>query len=315
MKKWICALSIILINYASSLHCEEYTDNADEPLSFKDIESGDFPPNFFHFDLDWNWITRAKFTTPEEKGNQIGYSEGELNFSYVKFSHPYDGYAVSIGYSRSHVDWTHNPFFRENVFSKFLINYQIFTKRIPRWEWRLGVLAAFDTSHIDFYDHTIYDLLVWGRYAWENPWCGPEIGLNIGFIGRAGIDKNWIIPIIGFDIEQEKLWKIHFIYPVDMVAAYYLTDEWSVDIAARIWNTRYRVSKIEPLSQGIWEYRNSGIEVGLNYECSPMLAANIHVGSTLGSGDMKICTKNNHTVRHNKFGSSLYAGTTLDIKF
>jgi len=302
------------LNCTVNLCSEEYTDYADDPLSFENIDSANIP-NFFHFEADWNWIARAKFKTPEEAGNKIGYNEGELNLSYVRFLNRCDGFALGLGYSRSHIDWTNNPFFTQKTFSKFLVDFQTFTKRMECWDWRLGLLAAFDTGRIDFYEHTMYDFLVWGRYAWQNSWCIPEIGLNIGFIGRTGIDKDWVIPILGFDIGQEKFWKIHFIYPVDMIAAYYLTDEWSIDIAARIWNTRYRVGKNEPLPEGIFEYRNSGVELGLNYECSPLLSANIHIGSTLGGGDIKVSDKNDHTVRHNKFRSSIYAGSSLNIKY
>lgn len=287
MKKWFIFLFLGVSPFFPILG-EEYTDYSKEPLSFEETHEGNPPPNFWNLEVYWDWISKAKFTTPEDKGDTISYSEGQVELAYAWFLNPCDGLALGLGYNRSYMNWTHNPFFREKIFSKFLVDFQAFTRRFQNWEWRLGFKAAFDTHHFDLYDYTIYDALVWGRYGWQSDWFGREIGLHIGFIGRAGIDKNWIIPIFGFDFEQECVWKVRLVYPVDMKISYYLTDQWSISLAGKIWNTRYRLGKNEPLSQGIFEYRNSGIEVGINYEYDPMLLANLHVGSTLGSGDVKI---------------------------
>ncbi len=110
-------------------------------------------------------------------------------------------------------------------------------------------------------------------------------------------------------------WKINFVYPVNMAAIYTINETWSVSIVGKIWNTRHRVNKNEALPKAILDYRNNGVEVGLNYACGKFLTANVHVGSTLGDGNLQVLNHNGDNIRYNNFKASPYLGGSLSVKF
>ena len=67
-------------------------------------------------------------------------------------------------------------------------------------------------------------------------------------------------------------------------------------------------------SKALWRYTNSGIELGINYRPYDRVAANIHVGSTLG-GRLKVA---NHDYEHRQrfnLDPAPYAGAEVDVNF
>lgn len=297
----------------SFLRAEESTDYIDEPVSF-DEDVSSLPKQFWSFEADYDWISKAKFTTPEERGNSIRFSEGTIELAYARMLNRCEGIAIGAGYDGICIDWKNNGFFCEDDFSKVLVKVYGFSARLPCWEWKGGVTGRFDTSHFDLYDHTVWDILLWGRYSWSTRYF-KDVGLNIGFLSKVGIDKQWALPIIGIDFVICPKWKINLVFPTDLSVHYLFNDRWSLVLTNRFWNVRSRLKKSEPLSEGIFEYRNSGLDLGVCYHLCEYIHGEIHAGSTYGSGDMKISDKDNHTIRHNKFKSSAYVGMSADFKF
>jgi hypothetical protein len=269
---------------------------------------------FFTFEGEADWIFKSRFTTPENAGQRIGFSESDIFLSYTQLLNSCEGVGIGAGYSWTHLDWDQNPFFSEENFPAVTFSVDGFSKRFPSWVWKGSFSVDMQTDEFGDGDYNLYNLTIWGRYGFYNYYVS-DLGLNIGFVGRTGLEQTIAWPIVGLDFHIYRDWKINVVYPVNMSLIYSLNDNWSLAFAGRIWNTRRRVSESEVLPKGIFEYRNSGVEFVVNYKYCDYANANFHVGSTVGTGDLKIVDSRNHTIRHNKFREAAYLGGAFDFKF
>ncbi|GAB4225402.1 MAG: hypothetical protein Tsb0021_00010 [Chlamydiales bacterium] len=298
----------------SILYSEDYSDLADDPVSQTELDSNMLPPYFRSLEADYNWISKSTFTTPEEKGRKIGFTEGDVTLSLVRLYSVGNGFSLGVGYEQTRIDWKNNEFFNNGNYNRLTLSGFRFTKCTDQWDVRLGFIGRFDTYHIDFSYHTTWDFLFWGRYSW-NSWFCDDVGLHFGTIWKTGIDKSWALPIVGIDFAYSSCLKINLVFPVDLSLVYQINKSWYFVATNRFWNTRQRLRADEPLSEGIFEYRNAGIDFGLRYESGYFAAGQLHIGSTYRDGDIKISNKNDHTIRHNKFKGAFYFGGEIDLKF
>lgn len=277
-------------------------------------ESDDFIPCFFSLEGLYDYIGQSSFTTPEDAGEKISYQQADATLAYTKFLAAGEGASFGFGYTNTLVNWKQNPFFKERYFNNLTLGVNGFTKRFCNWDWRGGVSVNLDANELIDNSYNLYNLTLWGRYNFCNYYL-PDMGIHLGFIGRTGIDQDKLLPILGVDFKMSHCWKLNLVYPVNISAIYSLTESWSFALSGKIWNSRHRVGKNEALSRGIFEYRNAGAEISLNYDCGNLVTANIHVGSTLGGGDLKIADSQNHVIRHNKFRAAGYIGSGFSFKF
>lgn len=288
----------------------EYSGQSNVPSTM----DSDSRTSFWTLEGEGDWISKSRFTTPENAGQKIGFAEADIFLSYTRLLNSCEGIGIGVGYSYTNIDWDQNPFFDQESFNDITFSLDGFTKRFRCWDWKGSVSVDMQTTDFGNNDYNMYNMLVWGRYEFCNRYI-DNLGLHIGVVGRTGLEQTIAWPILGFDFRLRRNWKVNLIYPVNMSLVYTISDNWSLALAGRIWNSRHRISKHENLPKGIFEYRNTGAEIALNYECSNFANATIHVGSTLGSGDLKIVNSRNHTIRHNKFHASAYVGGAFNLKF
>ncbi len=266
----------------------------------------------FNFNTYVDVIAPAKITKGFHKKEHIDFAEAEAEAGVVVYYCPTytEGARVSLSYTTTNMFWEQNPFFDQHHFDIVSLNLSGFSKRVNRWFWRTQLTANFDTRHWDGY-YTSYDILLWGRYSYCE--CSDDIGIHLGFFAQTGLSLDRIYPIIGFDWQISHDWKLSLVYPVNISLTYSFTPAWSAALAARFFNSRFRVNEDEMLPAALVRYTNTGVEFAIKYESSNM-SANVHAGATMG-GNFRIANKHNHHPHNYHLGSAAYVGAEVDVNF
>ncbi len=255
---------------------------------FDYIGSTEIDKHGFHHD-------HIKYSNVEVGGGAVVYYE-----SCIK-----EGVQISLNYNRTKF---RNPFYHQSIYNTINVGVAGFTSRACDWDWQAYVAANIDTDHPSF-EYTTYDFLVWGRYDY----CPDYLGFNIGIIGETGLKADRVLPVIGVDWKINECWKLNAVFPINMSLIYKIDENWSADIVGRVFSSRHRVGKHEPIPKGIWIYRNAGIEAGLNYDLCTF-HVNCHIGYTVG-GRVKIANRHyEHSHRYN-LDSAPYAGGEVSYRF
>jgi hypothetical protein len=319
-KTLLCALTVLSFLFSAS-YAQESIIGSEDAYSFNtdvripdDFNDETQVRNFFSLEGAFDVIGKSKFKRSDPfNGQDVRFNRANIDLFYVKMLSCCDAIMAGIGYGHTYLDWNENPFFNETDFNTINVSLGGYTKRFCHWLWKAAVTAEFSTKKWDFADYTLYNATLWGRYGWDNCFCN-DLGLNLGFIARAGLEKEWWIPLVGLDYKWGR-WELNAIYPVNMALIYHINCNWSAAVAGRIWDVRHRVGPNENFSNGIFEYRNSGVEFALTYEVDPILSVNAHVGSTLGNGQLRIYNQNGGDRQKLRFGAAPYFGSAITLRF
>ncbi|MCB1148653.1 MAG: hypothetical protein KDK48_00670, partial [Chlamydiia bacterium] len=263
-------------------------------------------PNFFTIEADYDKIFCSDFEDPAY--DQIGYSETNVGISYMKMFCGIEGIALGVGYTHAHLDWVDNPFFCQRDFDNFNVFINGMTKRFRCFDLKGALSANIDTRTWNLSSDTFYLATFWGRYEWCSGFCVP-VGLNLGVTSRFGLKDTLIYPIIGVDFQATERLRFNLIFPVDMVVSYKVCPCWFVELTGRIWNSRRRIAEEEGLfSRGYFEYRNSGLDLGVRYDWDPVATVALHAGSTFGAGEIRVSNSNNDDAETLSFDAGFYLG-------
>ncbi len=284
-------------------------------VSGKEEEGTDELPikGFRQINLDYEYISASNFTNPGFKNQALGFGEGTFALSYTRLFSLEHGLNFGLGYTLTTLWWNPNPFFDQDNFEVLNFSCNGFTKLWKCVEVKGGVSASVDTRHFAL-DYTYYNITGWGRYIWETRWCG-EVGLNFGATARTGLKGEFVYPIVGVDFSPRDDIQVNFVFPIDMVITYKVSEHVAIDLAGKLWNSRRRLGPGEPLSRGYFEYRNAGIEMGAVLDFEPFAAANVHVGTTLGTGDMRVSDSNDQNERILDISPAPYVGGEIWFRF
>jgi len=69
------------------------------------------------------------------------------------------------------------------------------------------------------------------------------------------------------------------------------------------------------VSRGYFDYINSGIELGLNFDCDPYAFLNFHVGTTIGADEFRISNSQDDEILNVKLKPSPYLGGKVWVRF
>lgn len=272
------------------------------------------PITFYSVKGIYENINKSHFIQPELSDEKIGYEKAQVLVGYNRVFNCYEAASIELGYASTRLRWAENPYFSQKDFNEIDFIFNGATKRIENWYFRTQFQANIDSDHFYPDDYGLYYLTTWGRYSWNTPWC-QDIGLNMGFIGRTGLEQTTAWPIVGIDVRLTERFKLNLVYPVDISAVYTWNENFSMLLATKFWNERHRTGRNEPLSKGIFQYRNTGVEFGLNYDYCQFLSANVHIGSTFDRGDLKILNSEGNASVHHKFKGALYWGGNVVVRF
>jgi hypothetical protein len=201
--------------------------------------------------------------------------------------------------------WKENPYFDQKNYETASVSLSGFSNRLPDWLWKADLTAFLDTDPGDLEKYLYWDILLWGRYDY----C-EDFGLHMGFYAITGMKIDRVYPIIGIDWRCWRKLNLNLVFPVDISALWEFNDCWNAGVALRFFESRHRVGKNENLPRALWDYRTSGMEFAVNYNCTDYIHVNFHAGYTLG-GKLKIADRGNDDPHHFKFKSSPYIGGEL----
>lgn len=255
-------------------------------------------------------IGSAKIERGNFKGDKVHFAEAEGEAGMVVYYCPAysEGARIAVGYTATYLKWSENPWFDQNHFNTVSVSLSAFSKRLDRWFWRTQLTVNMDADEWTG-SYTSYDILLWGRYAyWEN------VGIHLGFLAETGLRLDRVYPIIGFDWQISRDWKLNLVYPVNMSLIYSLTPTWGLAIAGRFFNSRFRVHHDEIFRKALVRYTNVGAEFAIKYE-THNVTANIHAGSTFSGGKYRVADRKNHHAQNYKLQAAGYVGAEMDISF
>ncbi len=266
----------------------------------------------YEFNVRYDSIFNEKFEKDNHAAlerNSFNFSEFDTTLDYIFFFTKKEAGMIGLEYSLDHFGWKDNPFFNEENFNNVYLRLGGMTKRWCNWVWKGAAVCDFDANNFNLWDSTIYSLTTEGRYA-----INDNFGWTIGFIAWSGIKTTCIYPIVGFDYKWGCNWKLNLVYPFNISLAYLFSDNWSMSVNYRIFYSRHRLGKKEPQPLGIIQYQDRGVELALNYFCSPYIEANIHAGGAF-DGRLKLADRDNHRSTYYRFKTSPYVGASVHARF
>jgi len=308
MKQKIRFFITILLTVFSALSADvDSGDYGSEKM--EDISEQSSP---FKIELRTDVFGPAKTTT---KGylhkKNLHYNESQADISAVCYHDPEYNEAVSVqlGYNITQLYWKNIPTFDQKTFGNVQVGVGFFTERLCGWAWQVYTSLNMDNKYPGLNNYTTYDLLLWGKYTWRE-----DINVHVGFLGWTGLKIDKVLPILGFDWTFWDKWQLNAIFPINASLVYNFNDRLSATLAGRfLWN-RHRIEKDAYLSEGIWEYRNTGLELGVNYLFRNSFMINAHAGYASG-GYVNLSTKNYRHTKKYRFEGSPYAGGEASFSF
>ena len=263
----------------------------------------------FSFNVHGDYVHDGRIGSGSYKKDKVDYGEIFAEAGMVAYYDPIltEGARVALSYTGTYLKWHDNPWFQQDRFSTFSVTVSAFTKRLNQWFWRTQLSANFDTENWSS-KYTSYDLLLWGRYT-----LFEDIGIHFGFMAETGLRLDRIYPILGFDWQISKRWKLNAVFPVNMALLYSFSSNWSAGISGRIFNSRFRVNHNEYALKPLVRYTNLGAEFIVKYETGNV-SANFHVGSTLW-GKYRVADHCNNHARSYDLNPAGYAGLEVDMTF
>lgn len=233
----------------------------------------------FTIEANYDWIGQSKFTSKRLRHDHIRFNEGQAEAGMVFY---YDkecreGARFDLNYTFTNLDWKENPNFHESHFNTIGFSLGFLTNRLCRWLWKAQVRLNIDADHFNFNEYSTWDILFWGRYEYIE-----DVHIHLGFVALTGMKIDRIYPILGFDWRFAEYWKLNLVFPMNLSLKYCISQSWTASLAARFFDSRHRAGEHEPLPQSIWEYRNSGLELAIDYLWDPYLKVNLHGGTTFG---------------------------------
>lgn len=290
----------------------EVGSNFDYELTLQSLEQPDDDKKRpFKVEASYDYVGRSKINKHNFRGQNIKFAEGFAEISAVYYYNPKfeEGLTAHFSYTNTLMDWDDNPYFDKSHFHNYNFKLGFFTKRACNWLILGFVQLNLDADHPDIGEYATYDGLLWARYDFCQNW-----NIHLGLVALTGMKIDQVFPVIGFDWKPNQKWTINAVFPVDMSIEYHLTPNWTVELEARVFNSRYRVGKHENLRKGLFLYRNTGAELGIDYHYASWLKVNAHVGYAFG-GELKVANRHYEHKRHIDFDGAPYAGAEVGVRF
>lgn len=306
---YLCLGSLSLA--CGALFADDDIDSTLQDIGSEQMVDKTFSERYpFKISAHGDWIGRSKIDKRGHNHQHVDFYIAEAQAEGVFYYDPDcdEGLGGGIGYSTAHFKWKQNQYFQQKNFNELSLTLSAFSQRITCWLWQAQFTANWQTKYSDLADYTNYDIVLWGRYEFRK--C---FHMHIGFLAQTGMKIDHIYPIFGIDYTINEKWTINAVFPMNMSIVYKIDDYWSASLAGRLFDVRYRLGKHAHLKKALFQYRNRGAELALDYD-KDRIHANIHAGATFG-GQFKIANHNNKDKKHFDLGSAAYAGGELAFKF
>ena len=265
-----------------------------------------FPCSFAASYVD---VNKTHVTSHDFEGKELIFRQWETAGVHIHPLSPVCGLTFGAGWVGAELNLENNTDFHQIIFNYLNLLVGGYTSAFSDWLWKASVGAYLDTEEYSLIDYTLYQGVIWGKYAFSRP-----LELDFGFIVEWGLSRNKVWPLIGFIYVPSPRWQINAVFPVDLSIDYTVCECLEASASLRFLRSRHRVQQNEPNSQGIFEYHATGAEFDLTYAPFIRFCVTGFLGSTLG-GDLKISDRNDENANHLKFDGSFYAGVTALLSF
>lgn len=301
MRKWL-ALSLCTFSL--------FAQDAFEPQFDADQAPPTAPP-LFPFSLSGSYtnVAQARFHTPDVEGQKLKYEQYVAGLSYTQPCSEVWGFIFGAGWIGTEVAWNENPDFTETRFNYINGSIGAFTRAYPDWTWTATVGLFFDTEEFSLADYTLYQITVWGKYAWF-----PCLEFDVGFIMELGLNKQKVWPILGLVYNPTDKWHLNAVYPLLIDLKYDLFKQLSIGGGFQFLRNRHRVGNDQPNPRCIFEYHTWGYEGNVLWKPLKNISIEGYAGSTF-RGDLKITDSNDSHGRHFKYDAAPYAGVEGVLSF
>lgn len=278
-------------------------------LSYKSSCDSCCLPNPFGVFAEVEYILPA--TVPTGSTN-LRYGEGQIEALFGFKPDEHSGITVNVGAGDVNVRWRNNTFFNTQNFGMINLGISGYTDSICRWLWLGGINAQYSAN--DYVDNrwteaARYGMVLWGRYA-----ATPLVGLHFGVLVFTGIMKTNAYPIIGVDFPVGCNWQFNLVFPTNLSIYYNFAEYWYLALAGRPFITRQRLGWNEPLASGVFEYRNYGTELSLNFDYKKRCEFSLFGGYSFG-GTVKFENAAGNTAGYRVFRAAPYFGTNILFTF
>lgn len=263
----------------------------------------------FSFESHIDYIGDADISHGFFEKDTISFAESDVEFGVIVYYCPEyeEGVRLALDFSATYLRWNQNPYFEQDHFNTLSLEAVYFTHRLKHWFWRTAFSINMDTDEWQA-DYTSYDLMLWGRYDYSD-----TIGIHIGFWAETGLRLDRVWPIIGADWKISEKWKLNLVYPVNISLNYMINPQWSLALAGRNFDVRFRVNRNESCPRFLVRYQNIGAEFMVRYENSG-ISANIHAGVAF-AGRYRVANPGNHHAHTYNLNPSGYIGGEIDVSF
>lgn len=265
----------------------------------------------FSFSAYSDAMGKAKIKKGFFKGDhfQFAIANAELSAVYYYCPQYEEATNITLGYTENYFGWKENPWYDQTHFHTITLSFGGTTKRLDRWLWRGQVDFNYEGWDEEFRgEYLNYNLILWGRYT-----LCQNIGIHMGFFVETGMRMDRIYPIIGFDWQINRKWKLNAVFPFDMSLQYLYNQNWTFALAGRTFSCRHRIKMDDPHPRYVTRYTNFGLEAMIKYSMHNMVA-NIHAGVTTG-GKVKVANPNNHDPHYFELEPVGYVGGEIDMRF
>lgn len=255
-------------------------------------------------------ISKAKFSNKclDDEGVRYGHVGVEGIFAFYGNSCFGEAAYFEADLSQTLIRWKENPYFSQEDFNCLSLSLGGFTERATGWKLWAEIDVNIDTDHACKSDYYTYDGFLWGRYNYSE-----TLGIHVGFLGETGMKIDRVYPILGVDWQAMENLKLNLVFPLNISAVYMIDDCLAVAVAARFFQSRFRVGEDEPVPRGLVCYRSVGIEFAVSHTLS-WIQSNVHIGYNTG-GILKVANRHYENRHRFKFKSAPYYGGEVRVLF
>lgn len=271
------------------------------------------PQHPVHFDSEARVIGPAKFRSSRYNDSNVKYTDGKAKLYLSYYLNNCNSISFGFGYQTLHFDWDQNPRFRTNNYNLADLSLTWVSTSMENWRWTLTGGATVDPRDSHFNETGVLYGVLWGRYSFTKCFAG-----HIGGFGFHGMKNTYGLPIIGFDWQVAKAWRIHAVYPIDIAIRMYVHPHWYFALQYATfgpWRYPWRAGDgIGRFDRAIFNVYSTGGEFSVNYSTPSHIEAGLGVGWNFG-GWIHIKDKHNDHGKYFKYNGAPYGHAYLGFNF
>lgn len=266
-----------------------------------------------HFETEGRVVGPADFKSSRYADSNVKFADA-VGKVYISFClDRRNSLSLGLGYKYMRFDWDKNPRFREDNYNLADISLTWVTTSLHKWRWVITGGGTVDPRDVDFGETGVVYGVVWGRYAFNKCFAG-----HIGAFGFHGMQNTYGLPIIGFDWQIARAWRLHAIFPIDIALRMYVHPHWYFSLMYATfgpwrypWRARDGIGRFD---RAIFNVYSNGGEFNVNYANNSNFQFGLGLGWNFG-GWIHIKDKHNTHSKYYTYKGAPYGRAYLGFNF